>query len=133
MTSERADFPEAPDADYVRVLNSIDQLAELQPGWNSYHADQINEYARERAKRLVRSFLTHYPPVPIPRVAPTPNGGVLLHWDAGKLEVEITFDPIGGTYSVAQVDSPEFPVYGDNLGEGIDGYKKIIDPYLFRR
>jgi hypothetical protein len=57
---------------------------------------------------------------------------VLLHWDIRDLEVEIVFNPVGGTYSVARADNPEFLVYGDDLG-AIDVFKTIVEPYLCLR
>ena len=127
MATERADSLEAPDADYTRVLNRIDQLAELQPGWNSYRAPAINEAARRRAKNLVLMFFERH--VPAPSVSPTPSGGVLLHWDVLDREVQIFVDRVGGSYSVAQVDSPDFLVYGEEL-ELVDPYKDIVRPYV---
>jgi hypothetical protein len=120
--------------DYAGVLYAIDAFAALKPGWNSYRAPEINEFARQRAKSLVLDYARYAYPyrwLPLPSVAPTPTGGVLLHWNGPhQIEVDITLDPIGGSYSVTRADEDE-PIDHGLLGQ-VDPIKEIFDRYIRR-
>jgi hypothetical protein len=116
------------DSEYARVFHAIDELGSLEPGWNSYRAPAIHEHARERAKSFVASFRDLGYRVPPPSIAPAPSGGVLLVWNIKDLEVQILFNPVGGTYSVGHVDDDGFLSRGA-LYE-VDALKDVVRRYV---
>ncbi len=116
---------------YGDVIDRIHGLHTLKAGWNSYHAGLIEKDARARAIRFVGSLPNLGRPVPPPIVAPTPNGGVALHWDAGDREVDIIFLSRGGEYSVALRKSDE--VLAEGPVDRVDLLKDVVGRYVVQR
>src|SRR5712692_8091660 len=86
------------------TMAAIDNLKDLQPGWDSYGAGPIGLWVREQAKNFLRSVAdsigagwAH------PAVGPTAEGGLALIWrGAGQRKVEIFFSPEGNRFVVLQ-------------------------------
>ncbi len=116
---------------YREVIDRIEGLRTLEAGWNSYRAGRIEKDARARAIRFIGSLPNLGRPVPPPAVAPTPNGGVALHWDAGDREVDIIFLSRGGEYSVALRKSDE--VLAEGLVDRVDLLKDVVGRYVVQR
>jgi hypothetical protein len=126
--SERS--PDAPWS-YASVVAQIRKLGDLPPGWNSYRASKIEENAQRKAITFVNSLANLGRSVPLPSVAPTPNGGVALHWYPRDLEVEIIFLPRGGEFSVARRKSEE--VVEEGSIDSLDLLKDIVGRYVVSR
>ena len=116
---------------YGDVIDRIQGFRTLDAGWNSYRAGRIEKDARARAIRFVGSLPNLGRRVPPPVVAPTSNGGVALHWDAGDREVDIIFLSRGGEYSVALRKSDE--VLAEGPLDRVDLLKDVIGRYVVQR
>jgi hypothetical protein len=92
---------------YGHVVEEIRRLGKLDRGWNTYRAGRINDEAQEQAIAFVGSLTTLAERVPAPKVVPTPNGGVGLHWLTRDRDVEVVFFAKGGEYTIAQRGSAE--------------------------
>ena len=96
-----ANDPGSPRHRFSDVYREIEALEKLRTGWDSYAAPAISPQARQRAAGFVSMLVTHLDrQVTAPSVGPIPTGGVMLKWVTEKHEVEITFLPEGGEYSV---------------------------------
>ena len=81
--------------EFSEEMAAIDRLKELQPGWDSYGADQIATSSIEEAKRIVREVQRALGPnYARPIVGPTPDSGVALIWrKKGEGEVDVLVSP----------------------------------------
>lgn len=99
---------------YVRLLDQIHNLGKLSEGWDSYGASRISDEARTNAVRFVAMLVTHSDePVPVPAVGPSVEGGVVLRWELGDVEVMVRLLSKGGEYFVAKRDEDELLAEGD--------------------
>lgn len=77
----------------LRVTNSIQHLADLPAGWDSYGAAPISMHATQRC---IESVLAKLPQeTPEPTVVPTREGGIQLEWHYGRVDFEIGIPPAG--------------------------------------
>lgn len=116
---------------YHDVVERIRALRGLEAGWNSYRAGRIEDVAMRRAIRFIGELPNLHRPVPPPSVAPTPNGGVALHWEAGDREVDVIFLARGGEYSVARRKSDE--ILAEGLVDQVDLLKDVVGRHVVQR
>lgn len=69
------------------IIKNINILKELKPNWNSYGAVQIENESMVAAISLLERILN--PGISFPAIVPTSNGGVLLEWHEGGIDLEI--------------------------------------------
>lgn len=62
-----------------RSHTTLDRLAELKPGWDSYGAPALSLAALKVARVMLDA----------PQVVPTPGGGIQLEWHQDGLDIEI--------------------------------------------
>lgn len=99
---------------YVRVLDQIHNLRKLSEGWDSYGAERISDEACTNAVRFVAMVVTHSDgPMPVPIVGPSVEGGVVLRWELGDVEVMVKLLRKGGEYFVAKRDANELLAEGE--------------------
>jgi hypothetical protein len=79
----------------------LHELLGLQEGWNSYGARQIDPEAVEAALKIL--VLANWRG-PLPRVSPTPRGGVEIEWGGDEDGVEIECRPDGSVTALVDVD-----------------------------
>ena len=79
--------------DILEALNRVLGYVELEQNWNSYGADPVD---REVIIRVARKLIElHRRGEPMPWVVPTPNGGLCLEWEKGKVYAEVELEPDG--------------------------------------
>jgi len=88
LTNTAAGTPESFEAEWKHTVESlIERLCELQPGWDSYLAVQIDPELITDAKALASRLAV--PGVPAPSVVPTVNGTIQIEWHTLKCDAEI--------------------------------------------
>lgn len=88
------------------VLASLQRLAALSPGWDSYGAKPLNPSAVRRALNLLPLLLPEY--APEPSVVPTRDGGVQFEWHRRGIDLEVKVPPTGPiSYLVADAERGE--------------------------
>jgi hypothetical protein len=86
-TIDPADWP-----DELRpVVECMNELLEVPSGRRRYDAAAIKREPCIAALDLLRGLEDG--PVPLPRVVPTAQGGIELHWDGENGDVVLDFDP----------------------------------------
>lgn len=70
-----------------QVIEQLDRIKVLTPGWDSYGADPIEERAINIASEIVRLGLSIG--LPIPGIAPGSDGTVGVTWETAKGEIYI--------------------------------------------
>ena len=113
---------------YSHVVQEIKKLSELDGGWNGYRAGRILPEAQQQAISFVGRFSDLPVRIPAPSVAPTPNGGVALHWLSADHEVELIFLAAGGEYLVAQRGRED--VVDAGAMDHVDPLKDIVQAYV---
>ncbi len=99
---------------YLQILDQIHALGKLPEGWDSYGASRVDEEARTNAARFATMLVTHMDaPVPVPVVGPSAEGGVILRWESGDLEVVVKVLKKGGEYYVARRDRDDLVDEGE--------------------
>ncbi len=82
------------------AFEQLDEMAELESGWDSYSADPIAPRAIALAADLLRlvdeklsrvAFAQSWPQI----VAPRADGGVQIEWGAPPVEIAVHADPSG--------------------------------------
>jgi len=72
------------------ILDAIEHLADLAPGWDSYGAPAITREARERAKSCLAVLRDRLGPAyRDPTVGPDVGGGVELIWEPASGSYEV--------------------------------------------
>lgn len=97
------DWKEVPMNEAARdisaVLDKIDAIGALKPGWDSYKAVQPSVGARQAARGFLllaaSVFATENRAIKLPFAAPTPDGRVQLEWETGEVYLELTFSASG--------------------------------------
>ncbi len=87
------------------VLDSLQRLADLPPGWDSYGAKPLAATAVRRLLNLAPVLLP--PDGPEPTVVTTRSGGIQLEWHKGGVDLEVEVppsDPISFLYADAAAD-----------------------------
>lgn len=116
---------------YRAAVRQIEDLKSLPAGWDSYGAKAIEPIARENAIAFLTMVATHIDkPLPEVVVGPSANGGVVLRWEPGSLEVVVTLLSRGGDYYVAERDGDRVIEDGD-VGS-LEACVKLISQYLVR-
>lgn len=88
-----------------RVIEKLNELGQLAPGWDSYGASAISELAINNARALLlwipcfteaneTSKLLPY------SIAPLANGGIQIEWRDGATDLEVEVEPETGEYSL---------------------------------
>lgn len=113
---------------YAHVVEEIKNLSELDGGWNGYRAGRILPAAQQAAIGFVGRFSDLPIRIPAPSVAPTPNGGVSLHWLSGDREIELIFLAKGGEYLIAQRGQDD--VIDAGAMDQVDPLKDIVQAYV---
>jgi len=100
-------------AGYVQTVQTLIELLELPPGWNSYNASPIRKenvnFAVELLARVMRAG------TPAPDVVPKVRGGVQLEWHTQGVNLEIA------------IDSPDEVTF---FAEDIRGYEEPVEKEL---
>ncbi|HCF98935.1 MAG TPA: hypothetical protein DEV93_00145 [Chloroflexi bacterium] len=74
----------------IPVLERIDELLSLPPGWDTHGSRSINaRHARRAVDFLMQVMGTDTPP---PTIIPVSNGGVQLEWHLEGIDAETLFD-----------------------------------------
>jgi hypothetical protein len=85
----------------AEIHERIARFGELEPDWDSYGAKKISPTAMAKAQDVLQA-LGKRPASAIGddvlgvRVAPLPNGGVLLEWRGPSADLEVEITPTGG-------------------------------------
>lgn len=102
-------------ADYVELENAVrgrlDELSQLEVGWDGADARPVDRLALDHAWRLAEQSIRA--DLPAPELFPVPDGGVQLEWHAGPVELEVEIEP--GARAVVFVCDDE------QSGQQIDG------------
>lgn len=89
----------SPESGMQPSIDRLDQLRDLEPGWDAYGAAPIAAAAVEGAKDLLRSLSTTYPRLARSlrpyAVAPIATGGVHLEWRGGAKRLDVEVQPDG--------------------------------------
>ncbi|MBI2359038.1 MAG: hypothetical protein HYV04_09070 [Deltaproteobacteria bacterium] len=107
LTNTVAENPDEVAADWKITIESlIDELSNLQAGWDGFAAPQIDTEIASSAKALASRLAV--PGSPAPSVVPTINGTVQLEWHTLRYdaEVEIVED---GRYKVFTLPVAQAP------------------------
>lgn len=75
------------------ILDRLNQLLSLPPGWDSYSAKQVELAAARRVLDLLVATMADR--TPAPQVVPTRQGGVQLEWHQSAIDLEIEVPPSG--------------------------------------
>jgi hypothetical protein len=78
---------------FQRMIDEVDELADLPENWDGYGSPPIQSAAKETAYRLVE--LLDQLGMPNPHFAPVSGGGLQLEWQKGKCELELEILPTG--------------------------------------
>jgi len=85
--------------DIATVDSRFRELAGLDEGWLDGEGVPLANAALESARTTVAELLRRE--APMPRLYPTPEGGVQAEWTAGHYEISVTFQPDGELYGLA--------------------------------
>lgn len=112
--------------------SKLDELARLEPDWDSYGAQRISAIAINQANRLLLDATRHYLELGYPEVsrvkpwfiAPLADGGIQIEWrsDSGSMEVEI-----GGDGRVEYLIEREDGQYEDSGALKDSDWTQLID------
>ena len=74
-----------------RSRAAIDELTELEPGWDSYDGLPVHARVAEHALRFLEAIgdATRI----VPDIVPLSNGGLQLEWYVGAYELEVSISP----------------------------------------
>jgi hypothetical protein len=76
-----------------RVFSTLQELASLRPGWDSYNAATLSPVA---VARCIKTLLPVLPGEALePSVVPTRDGGLQLEWHSNGVDFEIKVPPTG--------------------------------------
>ncbi|MCL1469767.1 hypothetical protein [Argonema antarcticum] len=94
--------PTLTDVSLNPTLERLKQLAQLEPDWDSYGAEQVSSVALVAAFEIlvtVKEQLSNQVREPLPSfVAPLADGGLQLEWSSSLLDIEVEIGP-GGDFS----------------------------------
>lgn len=88
-----------------RPYEAIHELLKLPENWDSYGAKPVSREAAKHALRFGRSLPAD---IPIPDIAPSPDGGILFEW--GNCAVGLWFDASGNVIVAADDFEDSFRV-----------------------
>lgn len=102
----------ANPADLVALDERFRMLEGLQQGWLDGEGSAPTPAALHNARTVMAEFLRL--DAPLPRLYPTPDGGVQAEWTSGDYELSVTFEPDGEFHGLAvNITTGE----SDELGE----------------
>ena len=78
------------------ALRQMVQVLELSPNWNSHGARTVEPAAVYSALKIL--LQTTRADTPVPRVVPTPHGGIHLEWNTRGIDLEVEPLPDGRVY-----------------------------------
>lgn len=102
----KADKPEKAGALPQEILDRLAHLAILPANWDSYGGSPINPKAVEKAKTiLLEALAMGGEGIPLPFIAPSPDGGLELEWttSSGK-ELMLEIPPEEGPVAFLLVE-----------------------------
>jgi hypothetical protein len=99
-------------------------LARLPQNWDSYGASPINPEAIQKARGILRSvFALGGTSIPLPFVAPSPDGGIELEWKTtSNKELMLDIPPVEGHMAFLLVEPTD-------SGDEQETEGKIGEPY----
>ena len=102
----------ANPADLVALDERFRMLEGLQQGWLDGEGSAPTPASLRNARAVMTEFLRL--DAPLPRLYPTPDGGVQAEWTSGDYELSVTFEPEGEFHGLAvNITTGE----SDELGE----------------
>ncbi len=92
-SSALAKYPGLPD--WIKESEIVlEQLASLEPGWDSYRGKPISPYHIKLSWEFIHQIAQCYPPKP--HIGPVPDGGVQIEWHTKGIDLEVEFSPEDG-------------------------------------
>ena len=88
---------------------ALRRIAQLAPGWDSYHSLAIDPAILDAAGVLLASLMREVPSDLAPFICPTPRGGIQLEWHCHEVDVEIdisTLDEVAFTFVCRSTTNP---------------------------
>ena len=74
-------------------LAKLDELAALEPNWDSYGAKAMHPAVIEAVRGFLEWLAANHADLPQPRVIPIVDGGVSVHWGcSGGLDIDFDFE-----------------------------------------
>lgn len=93
----------APADAYEDALVQLDELAQLEPGWDDEGAPAINDSCIGRARSILRRLRAgNRRDLPPPEVFPTVDGGVRLYWHQPYHQFPLLFRPECAQVEIAE-------------------------------
>ncbi len=134
MVRDQSDTPrKIEDVSHIEVLDALDvsarveQLLLLRDGW---HNGEGLALARDGLRWLAATWEAHWPTeAPLPRLFPTPEGGVQAEWTIGQLSIsaEVDLSAKQGALLVVNTESGDI-VSDENLDLASDtGWQSIAE------
>lgn len=114
-----------PTAGLVEAITRLHELQNLHDGWDSYSAKAVDPSVFKPALSVLIEGLQR---CRSPRVTASSDGGLLLIWEEGTRELEVTVQP-GGYYQVYFADDeageeyePAGPVSAADVRQALSRY-----------
>lgn len=114
------------------LRQAYDQLAKLSAlprDWDSYDADPVSIIALGQARLLFSNL--DFEDIPEPHIAPTPDGGIGLHWRVGSRDLEIEISPTG-EITFLQTRLEEASSFEDGVIHGISNVEPVLNWVISR-
>jgi len=111
----------------VLVLDALQRLAALPPGWDSFGSKPLHAAAVRRLLSLAPVLLP--PDGPEPSVIPTRHGGVQLEWHRSGVDLEVEVppsDPITFLYADATAQEEREGIGAPNQDLVVRAFSKMI-------
>jgi hypothetical protein len=80
-------------ASRFEFLRRLERIASLTANWDSYGAFPLSQHVITRVRDFVDTLIEQG--VPLPHVAPSSSGAIVVEWRDGERVVEFEFDPSG--------------------------------------
>jgi hypothetical protein len=118
------------------ALEQLDEIVELEPGWDSYGADPIAPRSIALATDLLRlvdeklgrvAFDQSWPQV----VAPRADGGVQIEWGTPPVQIAVHADPSGNLGYLYKVRQDKDTKYEEKQGASWDQVLQLIATVVF--
>ena len=83
------EIPDDPPTWVEPTAQSLGELLQLEPGWDSYGARPVDPYCAAAALHLAFNMLADS--TPAPSVVPTSRGGLQFEWHTRSADLEVEF------------------------------------------